>query len=94
MAFPISKGKAGLALLGGALIAALWWPFRCHHRKLSWPHPLKQVSGAANHYVVCLDCGQEFGYDWANMRLLRELKQLRRRIARWQDARSITDSRS
>lgn len=25
---------------------------------------------AGRHYVVCLDCGHKFEYDWANMRVI------------------------
>ncbi len=25
---------------------------------------------AMSHYVVCLDCGKKFGYDWSNMRVI------------------------
>jgi hypothetical protein len=25
---------------------------------------------ASEHYVVCLDCGHKFQYDWANMRVI------------------------
>jgi hypothetical protein len=29
-------------------------------------------SGAGpSHYVVCLDCGRKFTYDWQNMRMVR-----------------------
>jgi len=24
------------------------------------------------HYVVCLDCGRKFEYDWTNMRVIRK----------------------
>ena len=24
-----------------------------------------------SHYVVCLDCGRKFAYDWQNMRMMR-----------------------
>lgn len=58
---------------------------RCSHRKLSQPFAastpvsIRRVAGsdwdtpsqsASRHYVVCLDCGHKFEYDWANMRLL------------------------
>lgn len=29
------------------------------------------VAPAAGHYVVCLDCGKKFNYDWANMRVIK-----------------------
>jgi hypothetical protein len=56
----------------------------CNHRKLSkpfaaassasssssdWDTTVEQ-SGAA-HYVVCLDCGKKFGYDWSAMRVMK-----------------------
>jgi hypothetical protein len=55
----------------------------CSHRKLSKPftaefdHGSKAADWAPvatsgpSHYVVCLDCGKKFGYDWSNMRVLR-----------------------
>lgn len=57
---------------------------RCSHRKLSLPFaaftpaPSHAVnanwsapSAATRHYVVCLDCGRKFDYDWTNMRMAR-----------------------
>ncbi len=29
------------------------------------------VAPASGHYVVCLDCGRKFNYDWANMRVIK-----------------------
>jgi hypothetical protein len=57
---------------------------RCSHKKLSQPFASSsQVSirravnsdwdvpaPAGQHYVVCLDCGHKFEYDWANMRVI------------------------
>jgi hypothetical protein len=52
--------------------------FGCTHRKLSFPitvrgarrrSPAAVVTGT---YVVCLDCGQEFPYDWNEMKVVRE----------------------
>ena len=28
------------------------------------------VGTGPGHYVVCLDCGKKFAYDWANMHLV------------------------
>lgn len=47
----------------------------CAHRRTTFPlTPGRKQSvaqGAARHgtYVVCLDCGKEFAYDWQEMRL-------------------------
>jgi len=29
------------------------------------------VASGPSHYVVCLDCGRKFAYDWQNMRMVR-----------------------
>lgn len=50
--------------------------FGCWHKRMSFPLTSKQAqrrSDAATQtgtYVVCLDCGTEFPYDWKNMRVL------------------------
>jgi hypothetical protein len=57
-----------------ALLSAL---FRCPHRKTTFPlTPRKTRTNAARPemYVVCLDCGQEFEYDWRGMRIRKALK--------------------
>ena len=58
---------------------------KCSHRKISqpfatynaaasrsvnsdWDRPETQAS--AQHYVVCLECGKKFEYDWNNMRVV------------------------
>jgi len=57
---------------------------RCSHKKLSQPFASSSPvsirravnsdwdapAAASQHYVVCLDCGHKFEYDWANMRVL------------------------
>jgi hypothetical protein len=50
--------------------------FGCWHKNYSFPITSKKGqrrSGAAaltGTYVVCLDCGKEFAYDWQEMRVL------------------------
>jgi hypothetical protein len=50
--------------------------FGCSHKRCSFPitvrgkqrrSPAASVTGT---YVVCLDCGQEFAYDWSEMRMV------------------------
>jgi predicted protein tyrosine phosphatase len=50
--------------------------FGCSHKRCSFPitvrgklrkSPAASITGT---YVVCLDCGQEFPYDWNEMKLL------------------------
>jgi len=54
---------------------------RCSHKKLSKPFAASvgarrtssgwdAPSPTAKHYVVCLDCGKKFDYDWAKMRVV------------------------
>jgi len=48
----------------------------CTHRRTTFPITPSRKAGFSpagdqrhNTYVVCLDCGKEFGYDWAEMRI-------------------------
>jgi hypothetical protein len=51
--------------------------FGCRHKRCSFPitvrgkllcpNPAASVTGT---YVVCLDCGREFPYDWSQMKML------------------------
>jgi len=50
--------------------------FSCKHRRTTFPFtPVKRkTAGAqgefpAETYVVCLDCGKQFAYDWESMQL-------------------------
>jgi hypothetical protein len=50
--------------------------FGCWHKNYSFPITAragKRRTGAAiptGTYVVCLDCGKEFPYDWSEMRVV------------------------
>ena len=50
--------------------------FGCRHSRYSFPITVRAGSGrtAAGQrkgtYVACLDCGQEFRYDWQEMRIV------------------------
>jgi predicted transcriptional regulator len=58
--------------------------FSCRHRHISQPfsaemgtsdassvdwNPVQSVK--AGHYIVCLDCGKHFSYDWSKMRIVK-----------------------
>jgi hypothetical protein len=47
--------------------------FGCRHRHLTFPITQKRTgatpAGTAETYVVCLDCGNEFPYDWREMKM-------------------------
>lgn len=55
----------------------------CSHRNTSKPfaaasatsdkHAEWEAMGSGpSHYVVCLDCGRKFAYDWANMHVVNQ----------------------
>ena len=50
--------------------------FGCSHKRCSFPITVRgknRRSAAASltgTYVVCLDCGQEFAYDWNEMKII------------------------
>ena len=50
--------------------------FGCRHSNYSFPRTTKTVAkrsaiaSLTGTYVVCLDCGKELPYDWAQMRVL------------------------
>ncbi|HLK48000.1 MAG TPA: hypothetical protein VKT49_07690 [Bryobacteraceae bacterium] len=45
--------------------------FRCSHKRLTLPMTPVAKTGvpSGKPYVVCLDCGSQFEYDWKEMRV-------------------------
>jgi len=48
--------------------------FGCSHERTTFPFtparkPVGSLTQRHGMYVVCLDCGQEFRYDWVEMRV-------------------------
>ena len=58
--------------------------FGCWHKNYSFPITSKnrrtEASRITGTYVVCLDCGREFAYDWKTMKLLTSSTQDRHRV--------------
>jgi hypothetical protein len=59
--------RVGLAGLGDRL-------YGCAHRRTTFPMTLRPSAGPdgrrslpAETYIVCLDCGRHFAYDWSTM---------------------------
>jgi hypothetical protein len=49
--------------------------FGCWHKNYSFPFTARgsrrtQAAQVTGTYVVCLDCGKEFPYDWKEMKLV------------------------
>jgi len=43
--------------------------FGCSHKRTTFPITPNRRSTRKGTYVVCLDCGQEFDYNWKEMRM-------------------------
>jgi len=58
------------------MFAKLWdLMFGCRHSRYSFPLTIRAGSrraaaGRMGTYVVCLDCGREFNYDWQEMHIV------------------------
>jgi hypothetical protein len=52
--------------------------FGCSHQRLSFPITVRgarrrsKAASVTGTYVVCLECGQEFPYDWNEMKVVRQ----------------------
>jgi hypothetical protein len=55
--------------------------FGCWHKRISFPQTSKpgqrrcEAAMLTGTYVVCLDCGTEFAYDWKKMRILSPIEK-------------------
>jgi len=48
--------------------------FRCQHRRTTFPQTqAKAAASDGETYVVCLECGKQFVYDWERMRIAEPL---------------------
>ena len=43
--------------------------FGCSHQRTTFPLTAGRKNAASRTYVVCLECGKEFAYNWADMRI-------------------------
>jgi hypothetical protein len=54
--------------------------FGCSHRRTTFPFTPRRKPGricsSAEMYVVCLDCGTEFAYDWQEMRVRKSVEPM------------------
>jgi hypothetical protein len=55
--------------------------FGCSHKRLTFPMSVRgklrrtAAASVTGTYVVCLECGKEFPYDWRAMKLVRTVRQ-------------------
>ena len=61
--------------------------FGCRHSHYSFPITVRrakrrpQAAALTGTYVVCLDCGKEFAYDWQEMKVITSPERHRERVA-------------
>jgi predicted protein tyrosine phosphatase len=61
--------------------------FGCRHARYSFPVSVRramrrpQAAALTGTYVVCLDCGKEFAYDWQEMKVISSPERHRERLA-------------
>ncbi|HTS08355.1 MAG TPA: hypothetical protein VMP68_22485 [Candidatus Eisenbacteria bacterium] len=61
--------------------------FGCRHARYSFPVTVRratrrpQAAALTGTYVVCLDCGKEFAYDWQEMQVITSPGRHRERLA-------------
>ncbi|HEV2399087.1 MAG TPA: hypothetical protein VGS27_19230 [Candidatus Sulfotelmatobacter sp.] len=61
--------------------------FGCRHARYSFPVTVRRAMGRpqaaalTGTYVVCLDCGKEFPYDWQQMKVITSAERHRERLA-------------
>ena len=69
--------------------------FGCSHKRTSFPFTPSQKSkpaqaGRAGTYIVCLDCGQEFAYNWKEMRVGNPVPEIPVTLSALQAERTVT----
>ena len=63
------------------MLAKLWdGLFGCWHHHLSFPITVRgarrsKAAAATGTYVVCLECGKEFAYDWREMKVIEDVQK-------------------
>ncbi len=61
--------------------------FGCRHARYSFPVTIRgakrrpQAGALTGTYVVCLECGKEFPYDWQEMRIITSPAERREYVA-------------
>ena len=76
--------RYGRWVMIGKLLDAL---FGCRHPRYSFPVTVRhskrrpQAAMLTGTYVVCLECGREFAYDWQEMQVITSPERHRERLA-------------
>jgi RNase P subunit RPR2 len=60
--------------------------FGCPHKHCTFPitatkRGIRSENTSSTTYVVCLDCGREFPYDWEKMKVVESVKLARQAVA-------------
>ena len=55
--------------------------FGCAHGHCTFPRTATKPGQSSTTYVVCLDCGKEFPYDWQQMKMVASGEKVRQAVA-------------
>jgi hypothetical protein len=62
--------------------------FGCAHKRITFPITVRgklrrtEAASVTGTYVVCLECGREFPYDWRQMKMVRTAPQTSEAVER------------
>jgi hypothetical protein len=67
--------------------------FGCAHAHCAFPRTATKPGYPSSTYVVCLDCGKESSYDWAQMKRVTTAKQVRQHLhhLQYRDRENLED---
>lgn len=88
--------RDAVAALMKTLARTLDYLFGCRHTETSWPLTIRpnksrpRVAFLTGTYVVCLECGQEFPYDWKKMSIISDGDQWKEEKSAIRAERSTT----
>jgi len=64
--------------VGACVVDLAEWLCGCGHRQTTFPITLRagakidgELDAPSDTYIVCLECGRRFAYDWTRMRIAR-----------------------
>jgi len=72
----LGKGSFSWTHDGENMLDLIDFLFGCNHKNFSFPITKKRgqrvppAASVTGTYVVCLDCGKEFAYDWKQMKIV------------------------
>lgn len=76
----MDRRNAVAAALHVRLMGLADWLYGCGHRQTTFPITLRarmrmegEQSAPSDTYIVCLECGRHFAYDWTTMHIAKRI---------------------